>query len=42
MKLEKEWGRAPKLATLRKLTKKATYFLILTETRVDVCAEKKI
>jgi hypothetical protein len=42
MKMEKVWRRGPKPATLRKLTKKASDFLILTETIVDVCAVKEI
>ncbi len=42
IKLESERGRGPKLATLRNLVSKNTDFLVLTETRVDVCAVRKI
>jgi exonuclease III len=42
IKLEPERGRGPKLATLRNLVNKSTDFLVLTETRVDVCAVQKL
>jgi exonuclease III len=42
IKLESERGRGPKLATLRNLVNKSTDFLVLTETRVDVCAVRKL
>jgi hypothetical protein len=42
IKLESEKGRGPKLATLRNLVNKSTDFLVLTETRVDVCAVRKL
>jgi hypothetical protein len=42
MKIESERGRGPKLAALRRLVHRNTDFLVLTETRVDVCAVKKI
>ncbi len=42
IKLESERGRGPKLATLRNLVSKSTDFLVLTETRVYVCAVRKL
>jgi hypothetical protein len=42
IKLESKPGRGPKLATPRILVKKNMDFLILSETRVDVFAVKKL